>query len=422
MFQLVPNVMGQWLMRCHIALNSDFCPWANHWVYWLKNPFWVLCSAIVAAICCGLFVNPYMLAVALGLAAIVGLGVCWPWISMRGLSCRLRFDSNRGRGREGDPVLVHVEIVNRWFTPAWGLHLAGGFGWEQAGDRQGMALTWVGGWSRVDVPWWFTPTQRGVFPLGPVELETGFPFGLHHARRPVEVEGELIVWPRTVSLRELPDSRSLVNMESATASRRLGPTGDFCGSRPFRQGDSLRSVHWALSARQGTLVVNEREESVACRVELVLDLAPESHLGEGPHSSFERMIRVAASIVSSLHGQHAIVDCRWGRTRLQVGSSSADWRRCLDELARLKLGEPGEAAVHGPLEGGGARLVLTTERGWPRWQPFSRGSRSIIVADAVTEGRNTRADRIGGEAWLLPAEPSALEQLPHVWKRLCHAA
>lgn len=30
------------LQHTNFALNRDFCPWANRWVYWLKRPVWGL--------------------------------------------------------------------------------------------------------------------------------------------------------------------------------------------------------------------------------------------------------------------------------------------------------------------------------------------------------------------------------------------
>ena len=35
-----------WLQQTNAALNHDFCPGANRWVYWLKNP---LLSLLLAA-------------------------------------------------------------------------------------------------------------------------------------------------------------------------------------------------------------------------------------------------------------------------------------------------------------------------------------------------------------------------------------
>ena len=55
------------LHRVNAALSSDFCPGANRYIDWLKNPFWILVLAIAGSITCGIMLNPLVF----GLAAIL---------------------------------------------------------------------------------------------------------------------------------------------------------------------------------------------------------------------------------------------------------------------------------------------------------------------------------------------------------------
>ena len=45
------------LARLNARLSFDFCPSYNPYVYWLKNPFWLLLLAAAGAALCGAFVN-----------------------------------------------------------------------------------------------------------------------------------------------------------------------------------------------------------------------------------------------------------------------------------------------------------------------------------------------------------------------------
>src|SRR5437879_2717823 len=80
------------LVRSAAALHHDFCPWANRWVYWLKNPLWSLVLTTITAILCGTCVNTNVLILAGVLAGILTLGIVWPWLSLRGVRCELSFD------------------------------------------------------------------------------------------------------------------------------------------------------------------------------------------------------------------------------------------------------------------------------------------------------------------------------------------
>ena len=116
--------------------------------------------------------------------------------------------------------------------------------------------------------------QRGAYPVnGRAEVETSFPFGLFRARREVRVTGKLIVWPQTVALPNLPDVAETSSVDDSFSDRRVGDLGDMLGTRLFREGDSLRRVHWAQTARQQTLIVTERQAPLTTSVRVVLDFA-----------------------------------------------------------------------------------------------------------------------------------------------------
>jgi uncharacterized protein (DUF58 family) len=430
------------LEHAHQALHTDFCPWANRYVYWLKNPFWVLLAALLTALACGVYVSQTLLAVAGLLLAVLVLAVLWPLLGVRGLECRVRFEQTRGR--EGLPTAVEIEIVNRRPWPVWGLSLTKGFvardDAESAAGQGGIALAGVGGWSRTVVPWSFVPPTRGVYPLEPSRIETGFPFGLYRAGKAVEVRNELIVWPAAARLDTLPDAVEIESHEDRTSDRRAGSVGDLLGTRPFRQGDSLRSIHWGQSARHGNLIVCERQVPVACAMRLVLDLDPASHgprdaaRGVDPEGSLERLLRAAASIVESMHAQHAHVECLVGHEVLTVGAPASDLRRCLDALARIPARGIDACHDHGLCCSPGSRhramseFLLTTPLGFSRQlhdRHWSGNHHYVVIGSTSAPAPADCATHThcACRPWLeLDGSRDVVEQLPRDWRRACRVA
>ncbi len=173
-----------WFRRFDSILNHDFCPSANKWVYWLKDPFWDLMLAIGLSVVCGFWLNPMAFLLTAILCLITGIGVAFPWLAMRGLEAHLVFDTRRSR--VGQPVMVRLRIRNRWPWPVWGVSLVRGFALRRTADTdEGMSLARVPGWSTVEYSWPFMPQRRGHYPLETPEIETAFPFdsiGLHEQR------------------------------------------------------------------------------------------------------------------------------------------------------------------------------------------------------------------------------------------------
>lgn len=426
--------------RIHGALDYDYCPWANKWVYWLKHPFWLLVIAAITAIFCGIYVSPAVLLMGVSLAVLLVMGIAWPWLAVRGLTAKLRF--RQTRSREGEPIEVEVEVTNAWPWPVWGLKLSRGFqlvsiergaGWDGSFEH-GLTVTGVRGWATEAIDAVFKPTVRGVYPLVTPSIETSFPFGLYSARKTLSDWNTLVVWPGKTALKTLPDAVEIASREDRTSDKRAGDVGDVLGTRWFRQGDSLRRVHWAQSARQGRLIVVERQQPISCALRLVLDLDPKHHGGEGREASIERLLRTAASIIESMHAQHATIECVIGHETIMVNSSASDLRRCLDQLAKVPAKGIHVCAQHGLCCSPGHRhramseYLLTTQRGFSNLmhgEHWSSNHHLIVVGSESTPIPASCHDHVhcACKPWLeLDPKEDVLAQLPRQWERACRVA
>lgn len=423
--------LAHWLAWFHRALHHDFCPWANRWVYWLKHPFWLLLAASLTAVLCGVFVSPAVLILGIVLTGLMVIGVVWPLLAVWGLTVRLRF--KQSRCREGQPVEVELHITNRWPWPAWGLRLSPGFRWGGK-DQEGLTVAGVSGWTTEAIDAVFSPPCRGIYPHTTPWVETAFPFGLYAARKPLAEWNALVVWPASTKLTTLPDAVEIEAREDRTSDRRAGDVGDVLGTRGFRPGDSLRRVHWPQSARQGRLIVCERQRPIACALRLVLDLDPRHHGGEGREASVERLLRTAASIIESMHAQHARVECVIGRTCHVIGSSAQALKHCLDGLAAIPphglsdCDEHGGCCATGRQHQAVTEYVLTTARGFAAWmhrRHWSANHHFVVVGAAATPPPETCRDHghCHCRPWLeLSAEHDVLTELPCRWERACRVA
>jgi uncharacterized protein (DUF58 family) len=306
-----------------------------------------------------------------GILVVTALGLIWPWLSVRGLSGSLGFD--RSRCREGESVPVRLILRNRMPWGAWGISVTGGFS-EPAGDsrddRPLVGLDVVPGWRTIVETVEFVPGCRGEYPSRAPRVICGFPFGLWEASRPLALTSTLLVWPRTVPVAAVPEAKGDQAWHGLATRDRAGQWGDPLGVRPYRRGDPLRRVHWALTARHGQLVVREVQSSAVPRVQIVLDAHPAAHGGSGPDGSREWAIRVAASLAEGWIGQGAEVELVLDRVAV---SAHGRWARertaaVLDALARLKPG--GDRDLAGLLSlpecrrcRAGFRIIVTTDVG-----------------------------------------------------------
>lgn len=321
--------------------NYDFCPWANHYVYWLKQPIGWFMVAAACSLLVGLFLGQQGYVFFAAIVAVMAMGVVWPWIAMRGIRCELRFD--RSRVTEGETATVILKVINRSIFPVWGLTVSRGM--DRSSEPQAatenantfMGLRGVAPWSETEFEWQFQPRLRGEYPTVNPILGNGFPFGLWSCNRPVTVVGRLLVWPKTWALAALPNVVGNVQSLLGALAQTAGTEGEVIGLRPFRRGDSMKSVHWPQTARQGELVVRERQSNRRREIQIIVDTTAQHHLGRGGHSSLEWSFRVAASLCQAFHTQGFQVECRLSNESILAPVQTAGIKPILDRMAKFAL-------------------------------------------------------------------------------------
>ncbi|MCA8982899.1 MAG: DUF58 domain-containing protein [Planctomycetaceae bacterium] len=408
------------LSRFHRVLNYDFCPWANRWVYWMKQPLVGMATVALTAAICGMFVAPQAWLLFAGLLLVAVAGLAWPAATIRGITARVHFD--QAWCEEGQTTQIRVTIRNRLPLPAWGISLSGGV----PGQEVLVSFSRVNGLSTSQYVWSFTPTQRGVYPEKSICVQSGFPFGVWTARRDVQVDGQLIVFPKPVELDAVPDIGLTGWGDDIYSDRRTGDSGDVAGTRAFRQGDSLRSVHWALSARMSRLICLERQAVLHTSAVVSLDTAGANHGPPGPDSSLEWSIRIFAGICRELSTQGIAVRADLAGESILLQPGQHGMRRLLHRLAHVPRN--GTAEVASPsarTSDGNLRIAVLTERS----VDFTRGPRIVLLTDGFGAER-APASRFPMESnWregmsqriVLHGPTELTSSLKREWRRLCHA-
>lgn len=360
-------------------LTHDFCPNLNRYVYWLKHPLALLALAAVGSLSIGVFVSPQGYWLFGGLSIVIALGIFWPLVAMRAIRVSLRFEARRCT--EGETVNVLLTVHNAWPFAVWGLSLQHGFDREdEAESLPVLALARVPGWSQTEYRWQFKPSCRGEYPLQVPSICTAFPFGLYSGQATVHVERKLLVWPRRVKLPAMEASAGS-RCQSDVSIASGGSQGEVVGTRPYRAGDSLRHVHWSLSAKHDRLVIRERQLARSSKTRIEFDLSLNVNWGRGANSSREWIIRLAASAASTLLAQQETIDLVVDGRTVFADASPRYLPLVLDFLARLN-GSDAQTTESSTIASRTVRI--TTDRGLAcacGREALNRGDLLIVLTD-----------------------------------------
>ena len=181
--------------------------------------------------------------------------------------------------------------------------------------------------------------KRGEYSLAPIRLWTDYPFGLFSCRKEESPATTVLVYPK---LTELPPNwrrraQEQANLADAVTELRTHHTGEFFGLRDWHSGDSLRMIHWRSSAKHGTPIVRQWEQTSLVHVWIFADFGPAKD-----EAAFEKSVSLTASIMHELCGRSAVaaitVKLFGKENRFLEGSANhLFYRDVLAELARIEM-------------------------------------------------------------------------------------
>ncbi|MCA9127601.1 MAG: DUF58 domain-containing protein [Planctomycetales bacterium] len=324
--------------RLYSASNRDFCPWANRYVYWLKEPVGWFLVALVASLLVGTFLSPLGWSVAAGLATVIALGLGFPWLATRCVRCQLRPVETEVRERQRSALCFTVS--NLLPLPITGLRVEGYF---SAVDNCGpnnlpadCVLAVVPAFSRAQYRLPIRPEYRGHYPVAKPQICCSFPFGIWTARRHVEDCTPVTVLPLHIPLHSGVERVGSRWGEHGPGNR-PSPHGDYQGVRDFRDGDSLKSIHWPQSARNDRLVVCERGGPQQQTIDLQLSTRRSSGSQACVRENLAWRVRVAASLAELLCARHVPFRLWIDSDRFAFPAGPEGARRALELLSVLPL-------------------------------------------------------------------------------------
>lgn len=316
-----------WLAR---LLTTDFCPWANRFVYWLKEPIGWFVIATLISIIVGTYVNPMGWTLAIALVCVMIVGMVWPAIAVYCTSCRLKPAVEAVY--EEAPCTLLFTVVNRLPIPVWGLAVENYFETNDDVTAPTVALASVPPLSQATYSVAVHPELRGHYPQQTPIVTCAFPFGIWTARRQLREVHQVTVWPRIYPIEGCCPFLGSRRMDAGEGGRG-GKLGDFVGVREYRAGDSIRDVHWTASARTDKLLVTERQDIQAIEVDFWLDTRNPS----GQRAVMTWQVRAAASLISNMLAHTPSITVALGDQVLRLKRGERGLTQVLDALANLPL-------------------------------------------------------------------------------------
>ncbi|MCD7866553.1 MAG: DUF58 domain-containing protein [Clostridiales bacterium] len=144
----------------------------------------------------------------------------------------------------------------------------------------------------------------GVYRGGIRDMEMWDFFGILKVTVPLDGTFEVFVRPRIRPIEEMRESETVL-AESARDTRTVVAGGmDYVGVREYAVGDSMKQIHWKLSAHSPGYMTKLQESSREIDYSVVLDFAAESHVKEVMMDIQDALIETSLSLIDEISRHH----------------------------------------------------------------------------------------------------------------------
>jgi uncharacterized protein (DUF58 family) len=333
---------------------------------------------------------------------LVGLGGAWlvSYLWARSLveGLALTREMRYGWAQVGDRLQERFTLTNNGWAPALWVELEDH---STLPDYQASAIRYAGSWDSTQ---WYSDgicTRRGLFTLGPTSVRSGDPFGIYSVSLYYADSMALMVTPPVIPLPAIevaPGGRA--GEGQRPYAHTLERTVSASRVRGYSPGDSLRWIHWPVSAHRDDLFVRIFDNTPASDWWILLDLDQNVQAGQGWDSTEEHGVMLAASLASrGLQSGRAVGLVAHGEELAWLPPQGGEGQR-LAILQTLALAAPGSRPLgdilreRGAHSGVGRRasLIIITPAAEGDWVeallPLLKGGTTptVLLMDPATYG------------------------------------
>jgi uncharacterized protein (DUF58 family) len=167
--------------------------------------------------------------------------------------------------------------------------------------KESFFVDFLGLKSSCEIKYDYLCFKRGEYKMGPFVVYFFDPLNLFFFKRTFVVHSSVVVYPKIFQIDKFPPlTRSVLPWFGIETARSSGDEDEFYGVREYKEGESVKKIHWISSARKNKLIVKQFQLQSFFGTTIIFNLEKAKNLGEGKESVAEYIIKIAASVAHYL--------------------------------------------------------------------------------------------------------------------------
>jgi uncharacterized protein (DUF58 family) len=204
---------------------------------------------------------------------------------------------NNDKVQVGDKVKIELEFYNSGIFPIPYLRVKTNFSKRLTGEQEHERIYSIMPASKIIITKEFVCKNKGIYQIGYAEVEFGDSMGIFKWKKVFETDVSLHVYPKLHHLKRL---KIPFRQNFGTVPVNHSAYEDFASVRDIRKyniGDSLKKVHWKVTAHKGEFFVKNLELNATADINVFWDLYNKNYACEYGDEIEELGAECAVSII-----------------------------------------------------------------------------------------------------------------------------
>lgn len=228
--------------------------------------------------------------------------------------------------------------------------------------------------------------RRGYYDLGDVEITIRDVFGFYSLKKTLSSNISLLVYPEPINLSTFQVAASQKPGQLSVQNSIFKDKNRIISLRDYREGDSISSVHWKLSAKRNNIIIKEYDNPGDNNVIIFIDNNVELFKNDVNRRLEDKSADTALSIVNYCLQENIKVSLETQNAKDPIsiqGEGKVDLKPFLDIFARFK----------------GNGFFNFKSFIMERLQPFDQGSTIIIITPNLNKEMGGLGIELGSKSF-----------------------
>ena len=239
----------------------------------------------------------------------------------------------------GDTIIIKYKIVNNSIFPIPYVEIENDFSKKLTGNYSPKITLSIGKRDFYQGTETIELRRRGFYEMGELSVYIKDAFGFFTIKKKISSTTSLLIYPEIINLSTFKISASQQSGDLIIRDLSFQDKSRINALREYTEGDSIKAIHWKLTARKNTPIVKEYENRGDTQVSIFIDNEYSLFKNDVDNRIEDKIVDLVTSIINYClnHNIEVTLETQDQKNYIKIqGQQKPDFKPFLESLAKFK--------------------------------------------------------------------------------------